>query len=482
MLVYDKQAKTTQAIDYREIAPEQLKRSDFILADSQVDQQAIKFSLKAAGVPGTVAGLLAAHQRYGRLPLKTLLQPAIDLARHGFIISPSLASSIAARQERLSRYSASRQVFFDQEGRPLAAGALLKQPDLASTLQLIAEQGQKVFYQGDIAKKIVAAMREHGGVMRLSDLADYQVKIRAPLKKTFHGYELHVMPPPSSGGVHLLQMLGVLEQLELASLGHNSADYIHLLTETMRVAYADRSRYLGDPDFVDVPVDKLISTAYLNTIAENINRSKATPSSQIKPGIYLDNESPQTTHYSIVDPEGNVVSNTYTLNFSFGSGIMIPGTGILMNNELDDFSIKPGEPNAFGLLGGKANALEGGKRPLSSMVPVIIFNEDRPFLVTGSPGGSRIISTLLQLVLNRTIFDFNLATATALPRIHHQWYPDELMHEQGISVDTQKLLQAKGHQLKQTRSMGATQSIEVASDHLLGAADLRRPGAECVGY
>jgi gamma-glutamyltranspeptidase/glutathione hydrolase len=433
-------------------------------------------------VPGTVAGLALALKRYGSLSLPEVIAPALALATHGITVSRDLADSLARRRDRLAANPAAAAVFLKPDGRPYEAGERLIQSDLAWTLKQIGAGGEAAFYTGPIGQRIAADMSAHGGLLDGEDLAAYRAVLRAPVRGSYRGYEIYAMPPPSSGGVHLAQMLNVLEDFPLAFLGHNSADTIHLLAETMKLAYADRSEYLGDPDYWAVPSAGLTSKHYAATLREHIDLDRARPSSQIRPGRPPREEGPQTTHFSVMDGAGNVVSNTYTINFSYGSGIVAAGTGVLLNNEMDDFSAKPGIPNAYGLVGGEANAVAGGKRPLSSMTPTIVLRGDEPFLATGSPGGSRIITTVLQLLLNVIDHRMNVAEATAAPRVHHQWLPDELRVEEGLSPDTIDRLEAKGHRVVVKNAMGSTQTIMRLEGRFLGASDPRRAGALTLGY
>jgi len=356
------------------------------------------------------------------------------------------------------------------------------QADLAWSLKQIAEHGPKTFYEGAIAEKIAADMATHGGLITLADLKAYKPVVREPVRGNYRGYTIVSMPPPSSGGIHLIQILNILEGCPIASLGHNSAETIHLMAEAMKLAYADRSQYLGDPDFAEIPIKGLTSKAYAATLRATIDREQAKPASEIKPGKPLPFESDQTTHYSVIDAAGNVVANTYTINFSYGTGIVAAGTGILLNNEMDDFSAKPGVPNAYGLIGGKANSIEPGKRPLSSMTPTILFKDGKPFLATGSPGGSRIITATLQVIMNLIDHGMNIAAATNAIRVHHQWLPDQLRVEAGLSPDTLALLAAKGHDVLVMDAMGSTQSVMRTDADLFGASDPRRPGALTLGY
>ncbi|NER28680.1 MAG: gamma-glutamyltransferase [Symploca sp. SIO1C4] len=374
-------------------------------------------------------------------------------------------------------------IFFKPGGMPYEVGDILIQKDLAKSLKLIAKEGSKAFYQGAIAKAIVADMEANGGLITKEDLAAYQPVIREPIRGTYRGYEIYSMPPPSSGGIHLVQMLNILEKFPINKLGHNTAKSIHFMTETMKLAYADRSKFLGDSDFIPVPITGLVSKQYAQELRSKINIEQATASQEVLPGNPNQfAESNDTTHYSVMDKYGNVVANTYTLNFSYGTGITATGTGILLNNEMDDFSAKPGVPNAFGLTGGEFNAIEPEKRMLSSMTPTIVMKEGKPYLVTGSPGGSLIITTVLQVVMNVIDHKMNIATATNAVRIHHQWLPDQLMIENGLNGDTTRLLKEKGHQISVRDAMGSTQSIMRVNNTFQGASDPRKPGALTLGY
>lgn len=486
MMVHMAEEDETVAIDYRETAPAAATRDMFLDAAGDADPAKSRFSGLAVGVPGTVAGLARAHALYGsgRFTLAELIRPAVALARDGIAVTRPLHDGLASDwvRPRLSADPAAAAVFYP-DGRPLAVGALLRQPDLADTLEAIAREGPDGFYRGAVAGAIAETVRERGGVMTRADLAAYAPIVREPVRGRFMGYEIVSMPPPSSGGVHLVQMLNILSRFPLAEWGHGSARTIHAIAEAARRAYADRARYLGDPDFVDVPLSALIDSDYAARLAEAIDPRRATASSAVAPGLDIPAESAETTHFSVVDADGNAVANTYTLNFSYGVGFMATGTGVLLNNELDDFSAKPGVPNAYGLVGGEANAVAPGKRPLSSMTPTIILREGDVFLVTGSPGGSRIITTVLQVVLNVLAHGLDLATATAAPRIHHQWLPDELRVEQGISPDTLAILREMGHAVTRGRAIGSAQSIAVGPDGMrAGVSDPRRPGGAALGH
>ena len=485
MLVHLAKQGKTIAIDYRETAPANTRPDVFLDASGNFMREKSQRSGLGVGVPGTVAGFALAHSKYGsgKFTLAQLLAPAIRLAQEGLRVDADLADSLEWSARRFRKYPASRAIFMRDETSALREGDMLVQKDLARSLQRIAAQGVKGFYTGDTARGIVAAVQGAGGTMTLADLASYEAKERTPVRGTYRGHTVVSMPPPSSGGVHIVQMLNMLEHFPLAQMGHNSAASIHVLAAAMKRAYADRSKYLGDPDFVAVPVKGLTSKAYAAQLRKQISMDRAIPAKDIKPGNPLPFESDQTTHYSTADAQGNAVSNTYTLNFTYGLGMVAAGTGILLNNELDDFAAKPNAPNAYGLLGGKANAPGPRKRPLSSMSPLMVFDEKGALeIVTGTPGGSRIITTVLQIVLNIVDHGMNAAEATIAPRVHHQWYPDTLNIERGISPDTQKFLKAKGYEIRQRRAMGAAQTIVRRDGWLYGASDTRRPGGAAEGY
>jgi len=482
MLVHDAESGETVAIDYREMAPASAHKDLFLDAKGEVDTEKAWYSRAAVGVPGTVAGLALALERYGTLSLAEAIEPALRLARDGIAVTRDLSEALAAESERLVEVPATKAIFFHPDGTPYQPGETLVQADLAWSLRQIAEHGPTAFYEGAIAERIVADMAAHGGLMTEADLAAYRPVARVPVKGSYRGYEILSMPPPSSGGVHLVQILNILEGFPLAELGHNGAETIHLMAEAMKLAYADRSEYLGDPDFWPVPVEGLTSKAYADHLRATIDRQLARPSTEIKPGDPLAYESPETTHFSVIDRWGNAVANTYTLNFSYGSGIVAAGTGILLNNEMDDFSAKSGAPNAYGLVGGEANEIQPGKRPLSSMTPTLVLKDGKVLIATGSPGGSRIITTVLQILLNVIDHGMNIAEATYAPRVHHQWLPDELRVEEGLSPDTLAALRAKGYTVVEMNAMGSTQSVLRTDAGFHGAADPRRPGALAVGF
>lgn len=481
MVLHDDKTGKDVAIDFREIAPAKASRDMYLNNQGNVIDGKSLFTHDASGVPGTVAGMEYALKKWGTMPLSKVLEPAIKLADKGFIVSDVLAQTLKEEKSTLGKWSSSKAIFF-KNGEPLKSGDLLVQKDLAKSLRLIAKQGAKAFYQGEIATKIAKEMQSHGGTMTLEDLKAYKVVERQPIIGDYRGYKVVTMPPPSSGGVHLIEILNMLEHYPIKEDGVNSAKNIHHMAESMKLAYADRSEYLGDPDFVKIPVTGLTSKAYANELVKTIDDNKARPSSNIKPGKPQPYESDQTTHFSVMDKAGNAVAVTYTLNLNFGSGIVVEGTGILLNNEMDDFSVKPGVPNAFGLVGGTANAIEAKKRPLSSMTPTIVMKNNKPWLVTGSPGGARIITTVLQSVVNTIDHEMNPAEAIITPRVHHQWLPDELRVEEGISPDTIKLLQDKGHKVVTKAPMGRIQIIQADDSVFYGYSDPRNPDGKTLGF
>ncbi|UAY38098.1 gamma-glutamyltransferase [Moraxella osloensis] len=481
MVLHDDKTGKDVAIDFREIAPAKASRDMYLDNQGNVIDGKSLFTHDASGVPGTVAGMEYALKKWGTMPLSKVLEPAIKLADKGFIVSDVLAQTLKEEKSTLGKWSASKAIFF-KNGEPLKSGDLLVQKDLAKSLRLIAKQGANAFYQGEIATKIAKEMQSQGGTMTLEDLKAYKVVERQPIIGDYRGYKVVTMPPPSSGGVHLIEILNMLEHYPIKEDGVNSAKNIHHMAESMKLAYADRSEYLGDPDFVKIPVTGLTSKAYANERVKTIDDNKARLSSNIKPGKPQPYESDQTTHFSVMDKAGNAVAVTYTLNLNFGSGIVAAGTGILLNNEMDDFSVKPGVPNAFGLVGGTANAIEAKKRPLSSMTPTIVMKNNKPWLVTGSPGGARIITTVLQSVVNTIDHEMNPAEAIITPRVHHQWLPDELRVEAGISPDTIKLLQDKGHKVVTKAPMGRIQIIQADDSGFYGYSDPRNPDGKTLGF
>lgn len=481
MLLHDANSGKNHALDFRETAPAAAHRNLYLDEQGNVIEGDSIYSHRSIGVPGSVAGLEHALNNWGSMSLKEVIRPAIRLASKGFPVSHNLARMLSVQQEQLGQWPATREIFF-RDGRPLQAGEQLVQKDLARSLKLIARQGSKAFYEGKIAEAIVEEMQRHGGLISMQDLASYRAVERTPVSGEYRGFEVVSMPPPSSGGIHLLQILNILEHFPLHEQGATSAESVRLIAEAAKLAYADRSEFLGDPDFVKVPQQGLISKTYATQLADSIKPGAVRDAASIGPGNPADHESDQTTHFSVVDGQGNMVGVTYTLNLNFGSGIVAEGTGILLNNEMDDFSAKPGVANAYGLIGGDANAIEGGKRPLSSMMPTMVLRDGKPWLVTGSPGGARIITTVLQTLINAMDFGMNPAENAATPRMHHQWQPDVLRIEKGFSPDTLQLLKKLGYQIELRAAMGKTQTIQIEHDGLHGYSDPRNPDGATLGY
>ena len=482
MMVYDAKQGKTVALDYREKAPSSASRDMYLDSDGNAVSDLSRYHGLAVGVPGTVAGLLKALEDHGTMSRGQVMAPAIALAENGIEVTAGLSESLEALSDRLQKWQSTKKIFFKPDGSAYQPGELLRQPELAKSLKLIAAKGADGFYKGETARKLVKAVNEAGGNMSLQDLANYRAIARVPVKGDYRGYEIVSMPPPSSGGIHIVQILNILEGYPLKDYGQNSAQTIHLMSEAMQLAYADRAEYLGDTDFIDVPASGLTSQAYADKLRSLINPNKATPAATIKANNPLPYESDQTTHFSIVDKDGNAVANTYTLNFSYGTGLVAEGTGILLNNEMDDFSAKPGVPNGYGLIGGDANAVEANKRPLSSMSPTLVFKDSKPYIVTGSPGGSRIITTVTQVISNVIDHDMNIAEATHAPRIHDQWLPDEIRIEKALNVDTIKKLESMGHKVSPQSAMGSTQSIMITPNGVYGSSDPRIVDAAVVGY
>lgn len=483
MMIYDAKKKRTFALDYREMAPVKAYKDMYLDESGNAVEELSRFHGLAVGVPGTVAGLITALENYGSMDLKTVMAPAIKLAEQGIIVTPDLYTSLQSAKERLQKWDSSKPVFFKDGGQSdYQIGDKLIQNDLANSLKLIAKNGRDGFYKGKTAKAIADSVTAAGGLMTIEDLESYKAVIREPVMGSYRGYSIASMPPPSSGGIHIIQILNILENYRIGEMGHNTAETIHVMAEAMKLAYADRAEYLGDPDFVKVPMKGLTNKDYAHSLQQQISQDKARPAKDIKHGQPMPYESDQTTHFSVMDKDGNVISNTYTLNFSYGTGMVANGTGILLNNEMDDFSAKPGVPNGYGLIGGEANAVQGGKRPLSSMSPTLVFKNGKPILATGSPGGSRIITTTLQIIMNVIDHKMNIAEATHAVRVHHQWLPDELRIEKGLNQDTIKLLQAKGQNVVEKGAMGSTQSIMYTDKGFFGSSDPRTPSALTTGY
>ncbi len=482
MIAHIAETGETVAIDYREMAPASAFRDMYLDDKGEVDNNRARFTRASSGVPGTVAGMAYALEKWGTMSMAEVLAPAIELAEDGFAVSYEFSRIMASRQSRYSNIPTMMKYFYKPDGSAYEAGEVLVQKDLAKTLRAIANGGADAFYKGEIADLLVAEMQRGNGFITKQDMANYKVREMKPVMGTYRGYQVASMPPPSSGGVHVIQMLNTLENFDVKSMGFGSADHYHLLAESMKRAYADRSEHLGDPDFWPVPVSWLTSKEYGKQIARNISMEKATPSAEIKPGKPAAYESPDTTHYSVMDGMGNAVTNTYTLNFSYGSGIAVDGAGFLLNNEMDDFSAKPGAVNGMGLIGGDANAIRPGARPLSSMTPTMVLKEGKPYLLTGSPGGGRIINAVLQTIVNVIDHDMNIADAANAPRIHQQWLPDVIFREQQISPDTLAELTRRGQTIAPgTRVLGDVQLIMSAQGWIMGASDPRRPHGAAIG-
>ena len=468
----------TTFLDFRERAPEKATRNMYLDPAGNVTTDSID-GWRASGVPGTVRGLEMAHHKFGRKTWPELLVPAIALAKNGFTVPYSLSSSLHDSAAKFNKFPESKRVFLNG-GAGFEMGAHFSQPDLARTLERISKNPSD-FYEGETAKLIAAGMAANGGLITATDLKNYKVAERQPLTGKYKGYDVITAPPPSSGGIGILQMLGMLENSGYEKSGAGSAASIHHVAEVMRRYFADRSEYFGDPDFFKVPIHALLNPAYIAKRKSTIDPNRATPSSEIGPGKLAGYESSETTHFSIVDKDGNAVAMTYTLNGGYGSHVTVPGTGILLNNEMDDFSAKPGVPNMFKLIQGEANAIQPGKRPLSSMTPTILVRDGKPVLVVGGPGGSKIISSVLQVILNVVDFGMNAQDAVDAPRFHHQWQPDVLAIEKGFSPDTVRILESLGHKVESTNSVARIEAIVIDNGLLQGGADGRGYG-KAEGY
>lgn len=469
-------------IDFREAAPQAATPGMFTDSAGEYSARIHHLSYKSVGVPGTVAGFALAHEKYGRTPWASLVDPAVNLATEGFTVPPGLARSLASELEAFNAYPASVAAY-SKNGQPYAVGERIRQPDLARTLVRIRDQGRDGFYRGETARLLANEMRRGGGLITTKDLAQYQAKERAPIRGTYRGYEILSMPPPSSGGVALVEMLNILEGYDLAAAGHNSASYVHLVAEAMRRAFLDRARYLGDPDFVEMPIDRLTSKSYAAELRRTIQSDRATVSTpaQVAQGF----ESSETTHYSVVDASGMAVSVTYTLEFGYGLGAVVPGAGFLLNNEMGDFNALSGVTDTTGLIGTPANLARPGKRMLSSMTPTIIAKDGRLVAVVGSPGGRTIINTVLQVILNQVDFKMGIQDAVTAPRFHHQWLPDVLWVEQnGLPLSTVSALEAMGYRVRMRGEQGAAHSIRIdpLTGDRQGAADPRDEDAGAAGY
>jgi gamma-glutamyltranspeptidase/glutathione hydrolase len=471
-------------VDYREMAPAAAHRKMYLDEKGEIIKEASTVGHRASGVPGTVAGVALALKKFGKLSFADICRPAERLAREGVVLTYYEAQSLKNAAKLLSRFPESSRVFL-RNGKYYEEGELFRQPELADTFRRLVEHGPREFYEGETARMIAEEMKTGGGLITLEDLMNYRAVEREPLRASYRGYDLLTAPPPSSGGVAMIEMLNILEAYNLSELGHNSADYLHLLTEAMRRAFADRAEFLGDPDFARIPVQGLTSPRYAELLRRTINLKRATPSTVIKHGDPAPYESEETTHFTVVDAAGNVVTNTYTLNGGYGSGVTVRGAGFLLNNEMDDFSSKPGTPNMYGLLQGEANSIGPRKRPLSAMTPTIVLRGGKPYFATGSPGGPTIINTVMQVILNVIEFKMNMQQAIDMPRIHHQWLPDQTVYEPfGVSKDTIEALKARGHQFTdRPRNLGDAQGIMIDPETgvRLGASDSRLDGKP-VGY
>ncbi len=485
MLIRRADLGRTIAIDYREAAPAATDKTVFLDADGEADPFKSRWSGLAVGVPGTVAGLELAWRKYGsgRFGFADLVAPAVALARQGLTVDDDLADSLPLAAPVLAKHPSSARIYLGPDGGAPQAGDHIALDDLAATLETIAREGAAGFYAGPVARRIVDAVQAAGGRMTMDDLARYRAVEREPVAGSYRGHTIVSMPPPSSGGAHVIEILDILEGYDLAAQGLNSAASLHEMAEAEKLAYADRAAWLGDPDSVTVPLRGLTSKAYAAALRAQISPDRARPASDIRPGEPQRYESDETTHFSIVDADGNAVSNTYTLNFSYGSGLVAGGTGVLLNNELDDFAAKAGAANAYGLMGGDANAPGPNRRPLSSMSPTIVMKDGKVELVTGSPGGSRIITTVLQIIVDTIDHGLNVAEAESAPRAHDQLWPDELRIERGVSPDTIRLLEAMGHKVVTRESMGSANTIARSPDGVLtGASDPRQRGTLAAGY
>jgi gamma-glutamyltranspeptidase/glutathione hydrolase len=478
-LLYRGADGSTRFFDFRESAPAAATRDMYLDAAGNLTD-ASTIGWRAAGVPGTVRGLEMAHRALGSRRWASLVQPSVELARHGFEVSWARSESLKGSKDLLERFDESRRIFLNF-GKLYEMGDRLRQRELAATLARIARRGALDFYEGETARRLAAAMKRHGGLITEDDLRAYKAVERTPLRGAYKGYEVITAPPPSSGGVGILQMMGVLESSGYESTGAGAAETIHFVAEAMRRFYADRSEHFADPDFFKVPVKGLVDPRYLSSLRDSIDRARASDSKAVRPGAPPADESADTTHFSIVDAKGNAVALTYTINGSYGNGVTVPGLGFLLNNEMDDFAAKPGVPNLFGLVQGEANAIAPRKRPLSSMTPTILARDGRLFMVVGAPGGSRIINGVLQVILNVIDHGMNPQDAIDAPRFHHQWQPDKLSMERGFSPDTVALLKTKGHAIAPIATVAIVEAIVNRDGFLQGATDGRGAG-KAAGY
>ena len=481
MLVHIAEEQRTVAIDFRETAPSLAHPDMYFGPDGEVDNAEYRSTHKSSAVPGTIAGLAHILEKYGTMDWAELVEPALKLAREGFPVTQDLANNLRASKARLTINPVTASIFYKEEGQDYQVGDIFQQPQLAWTLEQLKTHGPGAFYEGEIAKRLVSGMESHNGLITMEDLKNYSVIEREPVRGTFRDFDIAAMSAPSSGGMAIVQMLNILENFPIRELGYGSADAMHIMTESMKLAYADRSKYLGDPDYLDLPVEELTSKLYAKHLADGISMEEARASDDILPGDLTPYESSETTNYSILDEDGNAVVNTYTLMASYGSGVVIEGLGFLMNNNMGNFTLRPDIPDPFGLMGSADNQIMPGRRPVSSMTPLIVLRDGVPFLLTGSPGGSRIITTNLQLLVNVLEHGMNIADATAAPRIHHQWYPDRLQVESGFSPDALRILEERGHGLSLSAGMGSLQTVLFDGDLYYGYSDPRRPGAMSLG-
>ncbi len=484
MVIHDPEQGRETTIDYREMAPASAHRDMYLDEEGNVAEGRSTVGHLASGVPGSVAGMHLAWKRYGKLPWAELVQPAIRLARDGFVVSYTLSRGLENKVELLEKFPDSRRIFL-RDGRLYQEGEIFRQPELAVTLERIAKDGPEVFYKGEIARQIAAEMEANGGNIMLDDLRNYVPKERPAVRGSYRGHEIVSMGPPSSGGLVLIEMLNILENFPLANLGARSSQSIHLMAEAMRRAFADRAEYMGDPDFSDIPSEGLIDKAYARRWADGIDPHWATPSERISHGLPVAVEATQTTHYSVVDAAGGAVACTTTLNGGYGSGVTVTGAGFLLNNEMDDFTSKPGVPNAYGLIQGEANSIGPGKRPLSAMTPTLVKKDGKLFMVVGSPGGPTIINTAMQVILNVIDYEMDIQEAVDAPRVHHQWLPDRIRAEEDALVrDVEVNLRGRGHDLEFRERIGDAHCILIDPETgmRLGAPDPRRGDGTAAGY
>ena len=473
MLVYLQEEQKTIAVDFRSAAPKDIQQDDFLFLKNNYDQR--RYGYKASGVPGTVAGLIETHEKYGKLSLKEILRPVINQAKKGIAVSYDLNQAIgSARQIALDLGSS--QIYL-KDGIPLPEHSRMARKNLAWAITEIANKGQKAFYEGSIAKKIVQAMEDNGGYISAADLKEYKPRFSEPIQTSYRGFKVFAHPPPAGGAAVVLESLNILENFSVEEMGPHSAQFLHLFAEALQRGHMDRSRFMGDPEFYDVPIERIISKERSTALAKKINLDKVTPAEDLNPDS-LFTEGENTTHYSIIDKDGNAVSNTYTLGYSFGSGVTVPGTGILLDNQMNNFAYQYGEEGVIDRSASEGNRFEPGKRPMSTMTPVIVFDQNNALkLISGSPGGSLIPAAVLRVITGIIDFDLNLGEATMLPRIHKDWPYESLRIEKGIGSDTVKVLESYGHEIEKSKTMGSTQSIYISSQGPEGYADLRRPNA-----